>query len=195
MKIKKFKNIWTMGLIIFGVILIAFYILKLVNPSFIVGIAEIPAVVKFGTYVDTHKWANYLFSFCVSYVGWFFYCCACCRQKKLTVIQNITIISTILLSLLIQRFIPQIYAPFNYVMFVLIPFINIKLNNRISNETFTSLICVYSIDILAQALSMEIRNIVLLTTCINSATMTILLIDGLIWRILLYLFYNFKKGV
>lgn len=57
MKIKKFKNLWTMGLILFGVILIALYVAKIFFPEFIVGIAEIESVVKFGQYVDTHQWA------------------------------------------------------------------------------------------------------------------------------------------
>lgn len=58
MRIKKFNNLWAMGLILVSIILIVFYVIKIVNPYFIVGIAETPAIVKFGKYIDTHKWAS-----------------------------------------------------------------------------------------------------------------------------------------
>jgi hypothetical protein len=83
MKVKKFKNLWTMGLILFGAILIALYVAKIFFPEFIVGIAEIESVVKFGEYVDTHLWAYYLFTSITSFVIAYFYCCACCRRKYL----------------------------------------------------------------------------------------------------------------
>ena len=62
MKVKRFNNLWAMGLILFGAILIAFYIVKIFFPQFIVGVAEIPSIVAFGNYVDSHEWAKQLFN-------------------------------------------------------------------------------------------------------------------------------------
>ena len=45
MKIKKFNNLWAMGLILCGVLLVAFYVAKIFFPEFIVGVAEEPAIV------------------------------------------------------------------------------------------------------------------------------------------------------
>ena len=47
MKVKRFNNLWAMGLILFGAILVAFYLAKIFFPEFIVGVAEIPAIVNF----------------------------------------------------------------------------------------------------------------------------------------------------
>lgn len=52
MKIKRFNNLWAMGLILFGAILVAFYLAKIFFPEFIVGVAEIPAIVNFGNLID-----------------------------------------------------------------------------------------------------------------------------------------------
>ena len=60
MKVKRFENLWTMGLIIFGCLLAILYLLKLIVPEFVVGVAEIPQIVEFGNYVDSHDWAYYL---------------------------------------------------------------------------------------------------------------------------------------
>lgn len=57
-----------MGLILVGVISVAFYIAKTAFPDFIIGIAETTQIVAFGNYVDSHLWSKYLFSFVISYV-------------------------------------------------------------------------------------------------------------------------------
>lgn len=194
MKIKRFNNIWTMGLILVGVILVAFYIAKIAFPDFIIGVAETPQIVAFGNYVDSHLWSKYLFSFVISYCGWFFYCCACCRKYKLSFVQNAIVMATIIISITIQQFLQNMYAPFNYVMFIFIPFICVMADNNLNAKTFKSTVIVFTIDILSEALSVEIRNIVVLVPSINSATMVVLLIDTFIWRILLYLFFNYRKS-
>lgn len=51
MKVKRFNNLWAMGLILCGVLLIAFYVAKIFFPEFIIGIAETPRLVEIGTYL------------------------------------------------------------------------------------------------------------------------------------------------
>lgn len=192
MKVKRFNNLWTMGLILTGAILVAFYIAKIFFPEFIVGVAEIPSIVAFGCFVDSHWWANILFQIVISYIGGYIYFCACCRTNHLTWKQNLLHIIGILLGLFIQNFLVEIYSSFNYVIFVLNPFLMILVENKLSKNTFISTICCFSVDIMAQAFSMVIRNVIIMATFVNSATMTILLIDVWIWRALLYMFFNYK---
>lgn len=40
MKIKRFENVWIMGLILSGAILLFLYILKLIFPSFVIETAQ-----------------------------------------------------------------------------------------------------------------------------------------------------------
>lgn len=107
MKIKRFNNLWTMGLIILIGILITIYCVKIINPEFIVGVAETESIVKLGNYIDTHKWAYYLFTAITSFTMAYLYCGACCRKIKLKIRDLIVVISYVIVSLLIQLFIPQ----------------------------------------------------------------------------------------
>ena len=67
------------------------------------------------------------------------------------------------------------------------------IDKNLSNKTFTSSSICFAIDIGSQIMSMEIRNLVLMSTRVNSATISILVIDLIIWRALLYFYFNFKN--
>lgn len=193
MKVKRFKNLWAMGLILFGAILIAFYVAKIFFPEFIVGVAEIPAIVNFGKYVDTHKWAGLLYHFVISYIGGYLYYAACYRKYKLNIKENLFVIIFVILNIATQYLLPKIYTPFLYSAMILQPLIVLYLENKITKNTFISVCACFVIDIMAQALSLQIRDIIMLTSQLNTATMTILLIDAYIWKALLYLYFNYRK--
>ena len=83
MKVKKFNNLWAMGLILFVAILIAFYLAKIFFPEFIVGVAEIPAIVNFGNLIDGNIIFKNIFDFLRNILITGIYFCACCRSSKL----------------------------------------------------------------------------------------------------------------
>ena len=72
MKIKRFDNLWLMGLILCAVILVAVYVLKIFFPHFVIEVAQIESVTVVGHYIDTHKWAWYLASFVLSFFVYYF---------------------------------------------------------------------------------------------------------------------------
>lgn len=75
MKIKRFNNLWAMGLILFGAILVAFYLAKIFFPSFIIGIAETPRIVEIGTIIQSNKWYLHLFNIANGYLtGYILFC-------------------------------------------------------------------------------------------------------------------------
>ena len=183
-----------MGLILFGAILVLFYVAKIFFPEFIVGVAEIPSIVEFWNFVDSHLWAFLIFHATISFIGGYIYCCACCRQNKLSKKQTLIFVAFTILYIILQQFAVKISQPYNYVMLVLAPLLMCLVSENISKETFISTVVCFSFDITMQALSLVIRDVVVLSSCLNSATMTILLIDAYICKVLLYLFFNFKKG-
>jgi hypothetical protein len=186
-----------MGLILTGAILVAFYIAKIFFPEWIVGVAEIPSIVKFGNFVDSHLWAFYTFNILFGCFIAYIYCCACLRSYRLNVKSIVVLLSSTTILQLVSMFMPQHYAPINYVNLVISPFLICLVNKSVSVKTFISTVVCFSIDILSQVLSFEIRNLMLMSTRVNTATYTILLIDMVIWRFLLYMFFNYKnkKGV
>lgn len=76
MKIKRFENVWIMGLILSGAILLFLYILKLIFPSFVIETAQNEQICKIGRYIDTHKWAWYLASSILSFTLYYLSCCS-----------------------------------------------------------------------------------------------------------------------
>lgn len=193
MKIKRFKNLWTMGLIVFGGILITLYTIKLFFPKFFVGVAELSSIVALGTYVDTHFWAYYLFNFIISMITYFFYCCACCRKSNLNYIEWIIIAVCNIALFVIQEVLPQYYVYFNIMSLTGIPCIMCLISKNVSIKYMYSSCVVFCIHNIAQMLTLEIRDISTLISLPNSATFTILVIDSLIWLVLLYNYYNFKE--
>lgn len=192
MKVKRFNNLWTMGLILFGVLLIVFYIAKIFFPKFIVGVAEVPSIVKFGTYVDSHLWSLYLFNGITSFATMYLFGCACCRVTKLKLVECLFLIALFIVSCLVERFLPTQFFTFNvcgYFIFVLFILLYRKIDNY--KVLYSTIIC-YLITAFAQSLSLEIRDISTLISYPNPATFFILIIDGTIWDILLYLFFNYK---
>lgn len=194
MKVKRFNNLWAMGLILFGAILVAFYVAKIFFPEFIVGVAEIPSIVDFGNYVDSNLWAYYLFNFVTSMITMFFFCCACCRIKSLKLIEWVILGCLTILSYSISVYLPALSFAYNNVLYILVPLIIaiLRKDNR-SNIFYSTAIC-FVITSIAQAMSLTIRDISTLIAYPNTAVYFVLLIDLYIWNILLYLFYNYEKG-
>lgn len=194
MKIKRFNNLWTMGLIIFGALLILFYALKIICPSFVVGVAEMPSIVKFGTFVDSHWWSYYLFYTATSYLIGYFYLCACCREKSLSSKDNIVLIAEITLYYIIEKFLPNFSFSANILLMLIMPCVCIFIKKYNDIKYLYSTITVFVVHSMAQIFSLSIRDIQSLINTSNGATYTILLIDMNIWLILLYNYYNYKEN-
>ena len=60
MKIKRFDNIWIMGLILSGTILVMLYVVKLLFPSFIIETAQNEKICLIGNYIDRNAANNIL---------------------------------------------------------------------------------------------------------------------------------------
>ena len=192
MKVKRFNNLWAMGLILFGVLLVAFYVAKIFFPQFIVGVAQTPSIVKFGNYVDSNNIYIYLFNGITSFIPMYLFGCACCRVTKLKFVENLFLVILFIVSCLVQEFIPTQSFTFNvcgYFIFVLFICTNRKIKNY--KVLYSTIIC-YLITAFAQSLSLEIRDVSTLISYPNTATYFILLIDLYIWSGLLYLFFNYK---
>ena len=195
MKIKRFKNLWTMGLILFGSILVFFYVAKLFFPQFIVGVAELPSIVRFGNFVDTHIWAYHLYNILVGFLSAHIISCASCRKKFLNWKESLVVLSFMIALRFISILIPTQYDAMNYVIMYLIPFVLCLIDKNVNSKTFISTSICFCVDIVSQVLSIQIRNLVPLSAKLNIATITILLIDGWIWRALLYFFFNNENTI
>lgn len=186
MKIKKFNNLWTMGLILSGAILLTVYVLKLFFPEIVIKISHTDNIIKIGKYIDTHKWAYYLVTTIVSFFIYYFIVCASCEKKSLNLKEIIIIIITIIIVLLAQKFLPKQYTVINLISTLWLPIL--------FKGKFFNTVLVFSITNLLQTMTLEIRNIGLMLFEVNYATLLILMIDYYITLVLLYFYFNYKKG-
>lgn len=185
MKIKRFKNLWLMGLILSAIILGAIYILKIFMPQFVIEIAQIDSIVRIGHYIDTHKWAWYLASFVLSFVSCYLTCCASCKKKRLNTKENIILVATIIILYAVKDFLPAQYNVLNMSSMIFLPLL--------FKGDFKATTVVFVFTNLLQSFTLEIRNISSMIIDFNYATLIILTIDFYILSFLLYFYFNFKE--
>ena len=184
-----------MGLILTGAILVLFYIAKIFFPEFIVGVAEIPSIVKFGNFVQSNKWYLHIFNIISGYVHGHILYCACSRRKFLSLIGNIVLVSQLILLRFISELYPLQYNTLNCALMAIAPFLICLFDKNLRKETFISTMVCFSTEIAFEFLSLAVRNLLLMTTKPNAVTFLVLMVDLLIWRILLYLFFNNKNEI
>lgn len=192
-KIKKFNNLWTMGIIIMATLFIGFEILKLVYPQFVIGIAEYKSVVDFGNYVQSNLWAYYLFVGFTSFATYTLICCACCRKTHLNLKENLIILAIIVVLFLVQKFANDYYFGANILSNIMLPLLFCAIDKNRNLKCYSSIFSVILLHNLFQVLSLKIRDLSLIISSPNIVTLTILCIDMFIWLGLLYNYSNFKE--
>lgn len=151
-----------------------------------------PSIVAFGEYVDTHKWAYYLFNGATSFIALYLYVCAVCRIKTLKLLDCGIIMVGIIISYIVEAFLPTQLFTYNIALYFILVAIIGKINKIKSYEVFYSSCICFVITAFSQSISLEIRGLSTLVSYPNTATYFILLIDLYIWSVLLYLFFNYK---
>lgn len=185
MKIKRFENLWTMGIILIGVILIFVYLLKICMPNFVVETAQIESVSKIGHYIDNNKWAWFLATFIVSFAMYYFIIGASCRKKVLNRKELLLIVGTILILFFVKEVLPAQYQGLNISSMILLP--------CICKADFKATTFVFVATTVLQTMSIEIRNIGMRAIDFNYATFLILMIDYYIAIVFMYLLFNYRK--
>ena len=192
-KVKRFKNIWTMGLILFGAILTFFYVAKLFFPEWIIGVAETPRLVEIGAYIDGNIVLKQVVNITIGLIFGYIYCCACNQIPKLDrkgLIIHFVSVGAVALSLMLGF---SFYTIINYINIIVTPLLIALIGKRLNYKVIMSTIICFIVDIGAQVLSIQIRDLTQMVHTINTATVLVLCIDAYIWKILLYFYYNEKR--
>lgn len=193
MKVKKFKNLWFIGLVIFSSLLFVLYLLKLIFPEFVIMLAEVEPIVKFGNFMQSSIILTSLFNLITSLFGYFFYCCACCRKKKLDLYDWLIVFGVNIVLVILQIVIPNYYYTLSLVGLIGTPAIICLKDRKTDIKHLYSTITCFIVNLLSQMFSLEIRGLNAMITQPNIATVTLLAIDGYIWLVLLYNYFNYKE--
>ena len=163
------------------------YILKFFVPQEFVLVVSNPNIIKFGTFLDTHKIFYYLFYGVTSFITYFLYTCACSRRKKLNWKYYLSFVVLYTISQILTEHAYQLLTPFLVLSMVVLAYI--------SNSNMKDFTIVFAIHTIAQNLSLEIRGLARYVMSSNSIVFTMLTSECYLWLILLYILncFNIKE--
>lgn len=167
------------------VFLLACYILKIFFPEQFVMSIENENLIAIGNYIDNNAWAYYLFGIVTSFLTYWLYLCAVCKQWYLKWWQCLIVLAVIGASIGLSFYDETIYSALSYTSFVFLPFI-FKANLK-------EVAITYTIHTFAQHITLSIRDLPLLLTNINSLIFTFITIECYLWLLLFYIYFNYKK--
>lgn len=193
MKIKRFENLWTMGVILFAIILATLYVAKLIFPSFVVSVAQTPRIVEIGNIIDSNLALSVSFNSLTSLVSLFLLICASCQVRTLPKKLLYFAFISILFSHFIQMYVAEISFVYNLCLPLVFVLAHTFMVKNYDKTLVVSTCATFVINCFAQVVTLEIRDISTIVQYPNTATYSILIIDGYIWQVLLYFFFNNKK--
>lgn len=163
------------------------YILKFFVPKEFVLVVSNPNLIKFGTFLDTHKIFYYMFCCGTSFITYFLFTCACSRRKKLNWKYYLSFVVLYAISQILTEHAYQLLTPFLVLSMVTLAYI--------SNSNMKDFTIVFAIHTIAQNLSLEIRGIIRYLLYFNTVSLTILGLESYLWLLLFYFLncFNIKE--
>lgn len=163
--------------------LICLYALKIFFPQeFVMNITN-ERFVAIGNYVDGHGWLKVLCTIATSFVTYFFYLCAVCKQKKLDVTQVIIVLAVIVGSILVERYFINFLTHYSTMAMFGLPLF--------FRGDFKRTYIVFSVHGLSQVLSLGIRGLAMNVGFFNFTIGLAMTLECYLWIVLFYILFNF----
>ena len=167
------------------IFLIACYVLKIFSPEQFVMVIENEQIVKIGTYIDNNLWAQILVAIITSFITYWLFLCACLRKWYLDWKQILVVLVVIGITQGLFEYDVTLSSVFSVVSMLILPVI--------FDADLKAGLITFCVHYGAQALSTQIRQLPMLLTSVNSATILLMTAEGYFWLLLFYLFYNYKE--
>lgn len=177
------------------IFLTGLYVLKIFFPEQFVLSIENERLIAIGNYIDNHKWLAMIFGFILGCSTDYLYFGAVTRRKWIGIkLLLIILIYNMVFVLCYNLISPDIIA--NYATLIsAISSCYMILTPMFFTHRIKELSITYSVNFIAQSLSLNIRNLGVLLVNTNSLIMFIFSIESYLWLLLLFLYFNFKKEV
>lgn len=164
--------------------LVGLYIAKIFFPQEFVMAIQNEQLIAIGNFIDTHKWLYYICGGLTSFATYWLYLCAVSHRRYLKWWECLIIAVYIVIAKIIGTFDINIATAISIASFVVFPII--------TKGNLKSCGIVYSTHLIAQALSLSIRNLKLYLATTNFITMALMSIDMYLWLFLFYVVFNYK---
>lgn len=167
--------------------LFGLYILKFFVPEQFVMAIENKHLIMFGNFVDNNLWLHITLACITSFITYWLYVCAVTHKWRLNWKELVAVLIVIAITQTLYSF-NETYALSSGVAIVAMLIIPI-----IDHANLKDVAVVFSVHYMSQLLSTLIRNLPLLLTRINYATVLLMGIESYFWLLLFYLYFNYKK--
>ena len=137
------KKVFKTMIALVVIFLIALYVLKIFFPEQFVMSIENENLIAIGNYIDNNTWAYYLFGIATSFLTYWLYLCAVCKQWYLKWWQCLIVLGVIGLSIGLNFVDVNLCSAFNVISMMILP-IMFKANTKITLIVFSILIRVPS---------------------------------------------------
>lgn len=179
------KKVFRVMLTLVAVFLLALYVLKIFFPEqFVMSISSEP-IKQIGEFIDQRVWLRYICAGITSFITYWLYCCACSHRLYLKWYECLIILGFIVINRVVNCFDTTFGTALSLCSFVLLPSL-LKCNLK-------ECAIVYTFHVIAQSLSLAIRNLPIYLTTTNYATVLLLGLESYFWLLLFYILFNYKK--
>lgn len=179
------KKVFISMLVLVIIFLAVMYLLKIFFPQeFILSIQD-QKLIAIGNFVDNHIWIKYVFGAITAFITYYLYCCSCKHSLYLKWHEVLFIVATIIICRVINFYDPTLANGISYTSFLFLP--------ALMNGNLKTSAIVYSTHVIAQILSIRIRNLPMYLTNVNSITLFLFGLESYLWLLLLYVIFNYKK--
>jgi hypothetical protein len=179
------KKVFVSMLFLCIAFLFGLYVVKIFFPQEFVMIVENEKLIAIGNFIDSHRWCYYLVCCITAFITYWLYLCACCSQKRLKIWQIAIVIAIILGSCVVDKLDPNIAMYYSIISMIVLPAL---FKGKLGNIAL-----VFSVHIIAQYLSLSIRNLALIFSTFNSLIGLIMTAEMYLWLSLFYIIFNYKE--
>ena len=185
------KRVIKVMLALIIVFLAAYYVLKFFFPEEFVMMIETPGLVAAGEFIDKHLWLSIPLGTLIGFTTDYLYFGAVCRQRKLNKILLLCITVYSIAFELFYIFVPQDFIVENTNAIIVIQTCYMILLPMFFTKELKPLAITYSINSVAQLLTLSIRNLGMLLTYTTLLTNFLVCFESYLWLLLLFVLFNF----
>lgn len=182
------KKVYRSMIALVVIFLCGLYILKGLFPERFIMIIENKNLILIGEFVDNNLWLHIILACITSFITYWLYFGAVLRKWVLCWRELLAILITIIVTQILYSF------DETYSLASGIAIISMLLIPCMDGAALKDVAIVFSVHYMSQLLSTLIRNLPLLLTNINYATILLMGIESYFWLLLFYLYFNSKKG-
>lgn len=188
------KKVFTTMLSLSVVFLVLCYFLKIFFPQEFVMAVENERILIIGKYIDTHKWANFIFGFVIGFIfDWFYFGAVTKKLVPSPILLAIMVIYGLSLNAYYSFASIEIMTNFSSII-VAISSCYMILTPMFFTKTIKELSITYSANFISQTLLLIIRNLTSTMANTNAISSLIWGIDNYIWIALCYIIFNYKTN-